>query len=706
MGRTAGKRDKKSIPPESGINIALAGNPNVGKSTVFNALTGMKQHTGNWTGKTVATARGRCTMWREDIILTDLPGTYSLMAHSAEEQVACDYICFSDSKGVIVVCDGSCLERNLNLVLQVLEITPHVTVCVNLMDEAAKKKIEVDLSELERLLGVPVCGTAARSGRGLREMLDRTDEMLANSTLPPPVIYEEPVERALAVLSPALEALLCGRIPARFAALRILEHDESIVKTIDANTCGALSASISDKSSDIGKAYRRAVRILRDSGTDTAELRDSVVTEIVLTAERIAERCVRRSPDSGRRDRQIDRILTHRIWGIPLMLAVLTLIFYITLRGANYPSGLLLNAFSSLGAHLRQWLADIKTPPMIASALIDGVYTVLTWVASVMLPPMAIFFVMFTLLEDVGYLPRAAFNLDRFFSRSGACGKQALTMAMGLGCNAAGITGCRIIDSPRERIIAILTNNFMPCNGRFPILIVLSAAFFAAGASGNGVSALTLTCVLMLGGILTFVMSRILSSTLLKGVPASFALELPPYRRPRIGKVIIRSLLDRTVFVLGRAAVSAAPAGLLIWLLANIPAGDVSLLVCLADVLDPAGRLIGMDGAILLAFILGFPANEIVLPILLMIYTHGTALTEYPAAAELGTILSSYGWTPVTAVCVMIFTLCHFPCATSCLTVRKETGSWKWTIAAFIIPTLTGALLCVLTAGVSRLFYV
>lgn len=686
------------------MNIALAGNPNVGKSTVFNALTGMNQHTGNWTGKTVDTARGKCTRGGKNIVLTDLPGTYSLMAHSAEEQVARDFICFGGSDGVIVVCDASCLERNLNLVLQVMEITPKVLVCVNLLDEAAKKKIKVSLDELEKLLGVPVCGVIARNDSGLDEMLGRLDEINGIRSVYR-VDYGETVERAVGILSEALETLIGGKLSSRFAALRILEHCEDLTDTIDSNTCGELKNALSDSTSPIGKAYRQANDILVSGGMDAAALRDKAVTQIVIAAEKIAAGSVTKErPDYYERDRKIDSILTHRFWGLPLMLGLLAVIFYITLRGANYPSAWLSAAFTSLGEKMRAGLVSAGAPDKLISMLIDGVYLVLTWVVSVMLPPMAIFFPMFTLLEDVGYLPRAAFNLDKYFARANACGKQALTMSMGLGCNAAGITGCRIIDSRRERLIAIITNNFMPCNGRFPALIAMITIFFSAGSGSGLTGALMLTGMILLGAVLTFAASRILSSTLLKGEATSFALELPPYRRPQIGKVLIRSIFDRTIFVLGRAVTAAAPAGLILWLAAEIKIGDMNILSRCAEFLDPIGGLFGLDGVILIAFIMGFPANEIVLPIMLMIYMGETTLADAGDLTVMGEVFRANGWSWVTALCTMVFILCHFPCATSCLTIKKETGSWKWTAVSMLLPTVTGLVICAVINAVGSLF--
>ena len=710
--------------------IALAGNPNVGKSTVFNGLTGLKQHTGNWPGKTVAVAQGRYSWKGKDFILVDLPGTYSLSANSAEEEIARDFICFGGSDAVVVVVDATCLERNLTLVLQTIEITDKVVVCVNLMDEAEKKGITIDLESLQERLGVPVVGTSARNGRGLTTLMDvvkatadgirakigidGTGAAVGNDTIsetistnakrllsPIRVKYFDELEKAVSAVEPIISHYMCesNRINSRWIALRLLEGESGLLDSLC--TWNGLSCEGKEK---LSRAVSKELGYLDSLGISTAQIRDRVVTEIVRTCEKIYTGVVRLDKkEYAERDRKIDRFLTSKLTGIPVMIALLFVVFWITLWGANYPSKLLADGLFSL----ERPLADlIGAPDFIVRLFSEGVYRTVSWVVSVMLPPMAIFFPLFTLLEDCGYLPRIAFNLDNFFRKACAHGKQSLTMCLGLGCNAAGVIGCRIIDSPRERLIATITNNFVPCNGRFPTLIALITMFFAGVAGGvlqTAISTAMLTGVIVLGVAATVITSRVLSATVLKGTPSSFYLELPPYRRPQIGRVIVRSVMDRTLFVLGRAVAVAAPAGLLIWLLANIYIGETSLLAKCADFLQPFAHLMGLDGYILLAFILGFPANEIVVPIIIMSYTSQGALVEFESLAELRALFVENGWTWLTALCTMLFSLMHWPCSTTCLTIRKETQSAKWTLLSIAVPTLAGILMCISVAAIARL---
>ncbi len=680
--------------------IALAGNPNVGKSTVFNALTGLHQHTGNWPGKTVANARGPYTYRQTEYTLVDLPGTYSLMANSAEEEVARDFVCFSKPDAVVVVCDATCLERNLNLVLQVLEITGNVVVCINLLDEARKKQISIDLSRLSHHLGVPVIGTSARSGKGLEQLKKEVAAMTSQQRPPRPIPYPAQIEEALAILEPPLQELLPDTQSHRFIALRLLEGQSAFCSAPERLLGRALC-----ECPKVEAALSQARAVL--SEWDEQKQRDRIAAAIVLKAEELYLDTVYLGYKNFHlRDRKIDRWLTNKKTGIPVMILLLAVILWLTLIGANYPSQLLSDLLFGFQNTLTAWCMSQQVPAWLHGVLVLGMYRVTAWVVAVMLPPMAIFFPLFTLLEDLGYLPRIAFNLDGFFQKSKACGKQALTMCMGFGCNAVGVSGCRIIDSPRERLIAILTNNFVPCNGRFPTLIALISMFFIASVGGPGQSvlaALCLTAVILLGIGMTLLSSRLLSSTLLKGVPSSFTLELPPYRRPQIGKVIVRSVLDRTLFVLGRAVSVAAPAGILLWISANLVIGERSVLSHCTTFLDPLGRLLGMDGVILTAFLFGFPANEIVLPLILMAYTATGTLTELGSLFQVKEILVANGWTSLTALCTILFSLMHWPCSTTCLTIRKETGSAKWTLAAILLPTLAGMLICLFTAALARL---
>lgn len=604
---------KAKLNAQSPLVVGLAGNPNVGKSTFFNAVTGMHQHTGNWSGKTVANARGKAVHRGQLIELVDLPGTYSLSPMSAEEEVARRFVSSGEAQVMLVVCDGGCLERNMPLVLQILALTPRVVVAVNLMDEARRKGVEIDFPALTEALGVPVLPASARQGEGMEEILDAVVEMGNRGTAETP--------------SP-LSAQL--KEDASSEALAQLSHD-------------------------------------------------------------ICQQAVKYTGESTRRIHW-DKQITGRALGIPLLLLLLTLVFYITLQGANYPSALLQRFFTLGEQVLNRWLSG--APWYIREALVEGMFRVTGWVISVMLPPMAIFFPLFTLLEDWGYLPRVAFTLDNAFARCHACGKQALTICMGCGCNAAGVVGCRIIDSKRERLIAILTNAITPCNGRLPAMATLLTLFF--GGTGGFLPAVLMGGVIAVSLGFSLLASRLLSATLLKGMPSAYTLELPPFRRPQIGRVLVRSMVDRTLHVLWRAMVVAAPCGLLLWILCHVPGEGNSLFLSLTGVLDPIGRFFGLDGVLLSAFILGLPANETVLPIAMMGYGLGSTLTSAGTGTAIGSVLLAQGWTKGTAVCFILFSMLHWPCSTTLLTIKKETGSWGWTLLAAALPTLFGLAACLL----------
>ena len=619
------------------FSVALAGNPNVGKSTIFNELTGLKQHTGNWTGKTVEVSSGCSKIKDKNFCFTDLPGTYSMLSFSDEETVAKDFLAKNKINCVVIVADANIIERNLNFVLQVLSLQKNAVLCLNLCDEAKKNGIRIDTDELSLNLGIPVICTCATRKQGINELKN--------------IIYEICTEKRK-----------CFRVQRNYENIDIFDktkHKQNIV-------------TLSKKSKDI------------------------------------CCRCV--SSDSVRineKSKKIDKILTSKAIGIPIMLLLFALLFWITAIGANYPSEWLSIMFKSIKGELYNLFSLLSIPEFVTGLLIDGVYTTLSWVISVMLPPMAIFFPLFSLIEDSGYLPRIAFNLDKFFSKCGAHGKQSLTMAMGIGCNACGVTGCRIIESPQEKLIAILTNNIMPCNGRIPILIAIIMMFFAGSCFGFASSvqvAVILVCIIVLCVLVTMGVSKMLSLTIAKGESSGFALELPSYRKPQILKTIARSFTDRTLFVLKRAVAVAAPAGAIIWLTANVYIGNSSILSYCTEFLDPFGRLIGLDGVIIMAFILGFTANETVIPIMIMSYLADGTLVEYSSYEQLLQIFSENGWTVITAVCTMIMCIMHFPCSTTCLTIKKETGSLKWTLVSMILPTAIGILLCLITSNVMKIF--
>lgn len=679
--------------------IALAGNPNVGKSTVFNALTGLHQHTGNWSGKTVGTAEGRFRRGKKEIRLVDLPGAYSLTADSAEEEVARDFLCFEHPDAAVVICDACCLERNLIFAIQVAQIIPKTMLCVNMMDEARHRGIKIDLDALSKETGIPAVGVSAARYEGLDELEENMIKLVEGRlhTVFIPVRYPKAIENATESLAPVL-ARKYG-IKAVFPVIKLIENEHGFVSAFE-RRFGEI-ASDPELTGAIGKA----ARIMRDGGITKKNVSDRVAACAVLRAEEICLSVVDASEQKAvRRDGKIDSVLTGGIWGIPVMLLLFAGIFWITVSGANYPSQWIASGFAIAEEWLCKGLSAINAPPVLADIIVNGVWRVLSWVVSVMLPPMAIFFPLFTLLEDLGYLPRVAFNLDRSFKAAGACGKQALTMCMGLGCGAVGVTGARIIDSPRERLIAIITNCFVPCNGRFPAIIAIVSMFLTSGSRFSSlISALIMTGAISLSVLMTLVVSRILSKTVLKGVPAGFTLELPPYRIPRIGKVILRSVLDRTLVVLGRAVVVALPAGIIIWACSNINIGQETVLKTVATAIDPFARLFGMDGNVLFGFILALPANEIALPIMAMGYSGG-ALAEISSLETTAALFYANGFGTVNAICTLVFILFHWPCATTILTIWKETKSIKWTVLSVIVPLLTGLSLCFFINIASKLF--
>ncbi len=690
VGAKAMEREEKIKKEGSDKIIVLAGNPNVGKSSVFNALTKMHQHTGNWPGKTVTSAWGRVNYKEKSYIIADIPGMYSLSSRSKEEETARDFLCFEENDGVVIVCDSTSLERNLFLAIECMEVTDKVILCLNLTDEAKRKGIIIDEKKLSGKLGVSAVKVCAKTKSGLSELLEEISKLKKRKIKK--VTYPDYIENAIDEIEKHLPETILKK---RWLSLKLIEGDLGAVKKAE---------------SFIGINFSEDVKIQQIlKKLDRKKAEEDIALARSLFSKSVLEKCVSyKRQDYNVRDRKIDKILTGPIVGSIAMLCLLGIVFYITISGANVISDYFVLAFSALESWLLALFEFLNVPKAITDALIFGVFRVVGWVVSVMLPPMAIFFPLFTFLEDLGYLPRVAFNLDSAFKKCSACGKQALTMCMGFGCNSAGIVGARIIDSPRERLIAILTNSFVPCNGKFPALIAIIAMFFTFSLNepvSSLLGALFLLIFVLAGVFMTFLSSHILSKTLLKGESSAFTLELAPYRKPKLSEIIVRSVFDRTLFVLGRAITVSAPAGLLIYLMANIEVSDINILKMAADFLDAPAKLLGLDGVILLSFILALPANELVLPLMLMIYTSSSSLSDIGALSSLRDILISNGWTALTAVNTILFFILHWPCSTAILTVKKETKSLKWAFFSFLIPTLAGIFVLSLTTLLYNVFF-
>ncbi|ASF42204.1 ferrous iron transport protein B [Capnocytophaga endodontalis] len=703
----------KPLGEEAGTyhyTIALAGNPNTGKSTVFNALTGLRQHTGNWPGKTVTRAEGSFSYHDQRYRIIDLPGTYSLLSTSEDEEVARDFILFGKPDVTVIVVDASRLERNLSLALQILEITDKAVLCLNLMDEARRHHITIDTRTLSRDLGIPVVATSARTKEGIADLLFAIEDVVSGKFQTKKQTYIDlPKENAEAIaeLQSALSELNPDLPNTRWLAMRLIEGDESVQKGVIAGTFSAENNP---------EKQTRALRIADEYHKILGDTyRNDLVEAIYAEATKLINASVSTdfSARSFRIDRAIDRVVTHKIWGFPIMFLLLAGVLWITIIGANYPSQWLSDLFVGwLYPLLKNGANALHFPWWLSGFLIDGVYLATTWVISVMLPPMAIFFPLFTLLEDFGYLPRVAFNLDKLFRTAGAHGKQALTMSMGFGCNAAGVVATRIINSPREKLIAIITNNFSLCNGRWPTQILIATLFIGALVpkqwSGT-VAMLAVIGIAVLGIVFSFLTSWLLSKTLLKGESSFFVLELPPYRPPRFFQTLYTSLIDRTLIVLWRAIVFAAPAGAVIWLICNLQIAQQPIALWLIQGLDPIGVFIGLNGVILLAYIVAIPANEIVIPTVLMLTTmvlgqtavgEGAGVLMEASTSQVGVLLHAGGWTLLTAVNLMLFSLLHNPCSTTIYTIYKETHSKKWTLIATLLPVLYGIVVCFLVARI------
>jgi len=663
------------------IVVGLAGNPNVGKSAVFNTLTGGRQHVGNWPGKTIEQAEGNFRHGEWQIHLVDLPGTYSLAAQSPEEIVARDYI-LSDEPDVIVdVVDATCLERNLNLTLQSLELTDKVVVALNLMDEVRRQGWEIDTEALEKALGVPVIPTVAVEGKGLPELTEAIIAVAEGRRQTHPVLidYGITIEGHVQDLEADLDSLgISGQ--SRWLALRLLEDDPEIVKAFqegDLVHCCLREDATPASPEALQALLRRATRLREATHPDA---RIEIVRRRYELAHEVTHRVAHhlRAEETSLTER-LDRIITHRIWSWPIMLAILVGVLWITIQGANVPSSWLAGAFGWLAEVVRSFLLGINAPWWVVGSLVDGLIVGTGTVVAVMLPPMIIFFTAFNLLEDIGFLPRIAFNLDRLMRAVGSQGKHTLVAMMSFGCNVTGVLSSRIIESPKDRIVAIVTAPLVLCNGRFGAGLALIILFFGSRALQMTLLFLFISVGAML--LATWFLNRFL----FRREPGGFVMELPPFRTPKWDQVIWRTLVHQVGHTMGRAILIAAPATLLIWLLGNLPPGapfEQTAIGHLVRVLAPLGKQLGLTGEMLVALLFTLPAKEIVVSSLAMTYGLQSTLADSRAILD----YLAQTWTTLVAFSFLTFYMLYLPCLVTVWATWKETRSLKWTVVSLLLP--------------------
>ena len=665
------------------IVVGMAGNPNVGKSAIFNALTGSRQHVGNWPGKTVERAEGVFQHQDRQIRLVDLPGTYSLAAQSPEEIVARDYIISGEPDVVVSVVDATCLERNLNLVLQLLELTDKVVVALNLMDEVRKQGWEIDVEALEENLGVPVVPTVATEGEGLQEL---TEAIVAvadghRETSPASVDYGVTVEGYIQTLQGDLRHLGIEERN-RWLALKLLEDDPEIVEACEQGDLTGVGLSTSASAEALQALQRRAARLREETRPDA---KVEIVRRRYEFAHDVVHRVAHRQrPEEESLTERIDRVVTHKIWSWPITLAVFLAVFWITINGAEIAGGWLDAFFSWVIPAIRTWFTSIQAPWWVTGALVDGFLVGVGTVITVMLPPMVILFTAFALLEDLGLLPRIAFNLDRPMQALGSQGKQTLTWGMSFGCNVTGVMASRIIENKKIQLTAILTSPLIICSGGYGAGIALVIALFGDRALPVMLSLVFLS--LGAASLATFVLTR----TIFRGEPGGFVLEMPPYREPKWGQVAWRALVDRVAHTMWRAVQFAGPASLLIWLLGNLPPGvpfEQTAVGWLVRALAPLGRPFGLTGEMLTALLFTLPAKEIVVPALAMTYGLQTTLVE---SEQILNYLPQ-AWTPLSSYTFMVFFMLYLPCLVTVWAIWKETHSIKWTLMGLLIPLVTAS---------------